>query len=107
MNMWRDLTIAMMVMGTTLVPGVPSGAAQKEATEKTPKVEEETSDKSAGKASKDGRVIKKRRPSGKSNMEDTTAGKSQSQSQDSREGTPGTTLMFRSDGAGNSGATGK
>ncbi|MBX3340007.1 MAG: hypothetical protein KF711_00350 [Nitrospira sp.] len=106
MNMWRGLTIAVMVMGATVIFAVPGGAAEKESMEKTPKVEDDASDKSAAKASKD-KVIKKRRSSGKSNAEDTTDAKSQPKSQESREGTPGTTLMFRSDGAGNSGAAGK
>lgn len=107
MNRWRGMTIAMVMSGITLASVIPGGAGQKTTTENVPKVQDEASGSSAGKASNEGRVTKKRRSSGKSIVEGTTEGKSQPQSQDSREGTPGTTLMFRSDGKGNSGATGK
>ncbi|MCW5799578.1 MAG: hypothetical protein KIT40_13825 [Nitrospira sp.] len=107
MNKWRGITIAIMLMGAALVSGIPGEAAQESTTDKSSTVENDATGKSAGKASKDGRVIKKRRSSGKSTAEDSTDGKSQPKSQESREGTPGTTLMFRSDGAGNTGATGK
>ena len=103
----RGVTITMMVIGTILASAIPSGATEKTTTDKTPVVGEETQDKSTGKASKDGRAAKKRRSSGKSGVEDKGDGKSQPKAQDSSEGTPGTTLMFRSDGKGNSGEPGK
>lgn len=107
MNRWRGVTIAMVTVGISFASAIPGGAGQKTTTENVPKVQDETSGSSAGKASNEGRDTKKRRSSGKSTAEGTTEGKSQPQSQDSREGTPGTTLMFRSDGKGNSGGTGK
>lgn len=104
MNIWRGVTIAMMVTGTMLASGTLGEAAQETTPDKAPKVEDKAAGKPVGKASKDGRVTQKRRSSGKSTGEDTTNAQSPKPS-DSREGTPGTTLMFRSDGKGNSGET--
>ncbi len=107
MYRWRGVTIAMMLMGSTLLSGIPAEAAQETTTETTPKVGAEAVGKSTGQASKEGRAPKQRRSSAKGHVEDSTAGKSQPKAEDSREGTPGTTLMFRSDGKGNSGETDK
>ena len=108
MNMLRGVVIAMMAMGAILASGFPSVAAQRTTTETTtPKMGDDTSGKSAGTASKKGQVTKKRRSSGKSIVEETTEGKSQPKSQDSRETAPGTTLKFGSGGGGVPGATGK
>ncbi len=107
MNRWRSGTIAMVMTGITFASAISGGAGQKTTTENVPNVHAEASGSPAGKASNEVRGRKKRRSSGKSIVEGTTETKSQPQSQDSREGTPGTTFMFRSDGKGNSGATGK
>ncbi len=107
MNRWRSGTIALVMTGITFASAIPGVAGQKTTTENVPKVHAEVSGSPTEKASNEARGRKKRRSSGKSIVEVTTEAKSQPQSQDSREGTPGTTFMFRSDGKGNSGATGK
>lgn len=107
MNKLRGVMIAMMAMGAVLASEFPSVAAQRTSTETTPQVGEEPSAQSAGAASKKGQATKKRRSSGKSIVEETTEGKSQRKSQNSHESAPGTTLKFRSGGAGVPGATGK
>ena len=107
MNRWRSGTTALVMTGITFASAIPGVAGQKTTTENVPNVHAEASGSPAGKASNEVRGRKKRRSSGKSIVEVTTEAKSQPQSQDSREATPGTTFMFRSDGKGNSGATGK
>ncbi len=107
MNRWPSGTIALVMTGVTFASAIPGGAAQKSTTENVPKVYAEASRSPAGEASKEAQGRKNRRSSGKSIVEGTTETKSQPQSQDSREGTPGTTFIFRSDGKGNSAATGK
>lgn len=107
MNRWRSGTIALVMTGITFASAIPGGAGQKTTSENVPKVHADASGALRGRPPTRVRVRKKRRSSGKSIVEGTTETKSQPQSQDSREGTPGTTFMFRSDGKGNSAATGK
>ena len=107
MNRWRSVTIAMVMIGITFAAAIPGGAGQKTTIENVSTLPDGASGSSTGKAANKDRVTKKRQSSGKSIVEGTTESKSQPQSQDSRQGTPGTTLMFRSDGKGTSGATGQ
>ena len=107
MNVLRGVAIAAMVMGVMFASEFPGTAAQKTSKETTPNVGDAASGKPTGTSSKDGRVKKKRRSSGKGIVEETTEGKSQPKPQDSHETTPGTTLKFGSGGGGVSGATGK
>lgn len=106
MTLLRSVTMAMIVTGTILVVASPSLAEKQSATDRTSKVESGASGKSAGSSSKDGRIKKQRRSSGKGIVEERTDGKSHNKSQESSD-TPGTTLKFGSGGGGVTGATGK
>jgi len=107
MGSWGKGTAVMMVMGAMLLSGFPGVTAPVAGAKTTPKAATDTTGQSGASTSKEGRVKKKRRSSGKGIVEDTGGSTSHSKSQDSPENTAGTTLKFGSGGGGVSGATGK